>query len=93
MKKKRLEFRIVLGVFAALGWWGMLYPQLSMTPDTYRIVYEDDAVQESEDVIEWDFDSNMYRQVLEAKDGEIRLRSKLLEKISALMEQGRKKSE
>ncbi len=93
MKKKGLELRILLGVCAALGWWGMLYPQLTMTPDTYRIIYEDETVQDSEDMVEWDFDSDIYRQILEARDGEVHLRSKLFTKISAFIEHRRESNE
>ena len=93
MKKKRLELRILLSVCAALGWWGMLYPQLAMTPDTYRIIYEDETVQESADMVEWDFDSDIYRQILEAEDDKVQLRSKLFDKISAFMEHRRNSNE
>ncbi len=93
MKKKRLELRILLSVCAAVGWWGMLYPQLAMTPDTYRIIYEDETVQASEDMLEWDFDSDICRRILEAEDGEVHLRSKLFTKISAFIEHRSKKAE
>lgn len=84
---KRLEMRILISVCAAMGWWGLLYPQLSMTPDTYDIVYEKETALQ-EDPEEWDFDNDIYRQILEAEDGQVRLRSKLFMKISAFIERG-----
>ena len=40
MKKIRLGIRITIGLCAALGWWGLLYPELVLTPDTVRVVQE-----------------------------------------------------
>ena len=68
MKKKRFELRSFLCVCAALGWWGFLYPQLTLTQDTYKIVYEDEAQQESPEKEEWDFDSDIFEKILGAKE-------------------------
>ncbi len=84
---KRLEMRILVSAFAAMGWWGLLYPQLAMTPDTYEIVYENEAAMEK-NMEEWNFDSDIYRQILEAEDGQVHLRSKLFMRISAFIERG-----
>lgn len=89
---KRLEIRILISVCAAMGWWGLLYPQLAMTPDTYEIVNENEAVLQ-EDIEEWDFDSDIYRQLLEAEDGQVHLRSKLFMRISAFIERGSESNE
>ncbi len=32
MEKKWTKFRIIAGMCAALGWWGLLYPELALTP-------------------------------------------------------------
>lgn len=79
MKKTFIGVRIGLGICAALGWWGLIYPELAMTPDTYRVVSEVGSVQQGEDVVEWDFDSNIYKKVLSADKDQIRFRSKLLQ--------------
>lgn len=83
MKKKRFELRSFLCVCAALGWWGFLYPQLTLTQDTYKIVYEDEAQQEPREKEEWDFDSDIFEKILGAKEGKIRLRSKLFTMLEA----------
>lgn len=72
-----------------MGWWGLLYPELTMTPSTYRIVNEDGDVLESEEMAEWDFDSEIYWDILETDSSRIRFRSRLLMKYNALQEQGR----
>lgn len=87
MKKKGL--RIFICLCAAFGWWGVLYPQLTMTPDTYRVICEGDTVQKEPKVIEWDFDSDIYWSVLNADPGEIRFESKLLQEIKTFVEQRR----
>lgn len=69
-------------ICAALGWWGVLYPELTLTPDTYVIVGEEtaggEAVQKSEKVVEWDFTSDIYEKLLEAEAGQIQFKSRLL---------------
>lgn len=91
MKKNNLSksIHIILGICAAFGWWGLLYPELAMTPSTYNVVYADEAVQAQENVIEWDFDNDMYWKILEADSSQIRFRSRLLMNINVLQEQGR----
>ena len=79
MKKNKLflSLRIFLGGCAALGWWGLLYPELTMTPSTYQVVDEKGVVLESEETTEWDFDRDIYWELLEAEPEQIRFRSKL----------------
>lgn len=97
MKNNKLlvSFRVVVTICAALGWWGVLYPELTMTPDTYRIVYEESAseaerdMQEQSEMVEWDFDNNIYETVLGAERSQIRFRSRLLMNVTALYEQER----
>lgn len=94
MNKLLIPFRIFVTACAALGWWGVLYPELTMTPDTYKIVYEDEVsqeyyVQEQGEVVEWDLDSNIYETVLGADRSMLRFRSRLLMNMTALYEQER----
>lgn len=86
MKKKFLGIRVVLGMCAALGWWGLLYPQLTFTPDTVSIKAEDkDGTIRAEEA-EWDFDASLYREFLAAGPDKIILRSRLLSDFSSLWE-------
>lgn len=78
MNKKLAGIRAVLSICAAIGWWGFLYPELTMTPDTYEIVWEEDAEQR-------DSDEEIYRRILEADESQIRYKSRLLEQLEALI--------
>lgn len=91
MKKNKLRIPIhmILSICAVFGWWGLLYPELTMLPSTYNIVCEDDAVQEKENVVEWDFDNDIYWRILDADRSQIRFKSRLFTNISAWQEQGR----
>lgn len=79
--KKRINVcvKAAISLCAALGWWGILYPELSMTPDTYQVILETDTVQEEAEVVEWDFDSDIYMEILNADRSQIRFRSKLFQ--------------
>ena len=47
--EKKILHRLVQGVriltvaLACYGWWGVIYPELTMLPSTYEIVYEEQA--------------------------------------------------
>lgn len=62
---------------AVWGWWGILYPQLTMTPETYRIVSQDGVVQE-----ERSMDDTIYEEILNADRDRIRFKSKLFTELS-----------
>lgn len=93
MKKIEKILRILLGIVAVCGWWGVLYPELTLTPDTYRIVTEDGSVQEDNPMVEWRFSNDryckedgdnrdIYRMLLEAGSSKITFKCKALEQIS-----------
>lgn len=83
MKRKQIGIRIVFSICAALGWWGLLYPELTMTPDTYEVVSED-ALEVQEDLLEWDSEEDIYWRILETESGRIRFKSKLLTQVIEL---------
>lgn len=75
------------GLCAAIGWWGALYPELTMTPDTYKVVLEDETVwQPEENRKEADLDRDIYRMMLEAEEGQIRYKSRLWMQLEAVLE-------
>lgn len=80
--KKTKQFFILFCL--AFGWWGVLFPQLAMTKDVYRIVSEDGTVLEQEDMQEWDFEDKTYEQILKAGSGKVRFKSGLWKDISQL---------
>lgn len=92
MKIKMKAIKTVLCICAAFGWWGVLYPELAMTPDTYRVVREeesssaslyDSAVQGAES---WDFDRGIYFEILQAEAGQVRFKSKLLTSLKEIFQ-------
>ena len=86
MKRKWIGIRIVLSLCAALGWWGLLYPELTLTPDTVRITEENEDGEISDLPLEWSFDSELYRELLNAEPDSITLRSRLFTNIGLFWE-------
>ena len=88
--EKKILHRLVQGVriltvaLACYGWWGVIYPELTMLPSTYEIVYEEteateaETVQTGPEVVEWNSDSQIYWKILEADPEQIRFKSRLL---------------
>ena len=86
MKKKWSGFRIIVSMCAALGWWGLLYPELALTPDTVKITVENDESNLDALPLEWDYPSKLYLNLLDADEGQIIFRSKLLTNLSIFWE-------
>lgn len=86
MKNKKLGIRIITAMCAALGWWGLLYPELTLTPETVRIVMEDASGQEISLDRSEGLDDSFYLELLEADSGSIRFRSRILTELNAFWE-------
>lgn len=82
MKRNSLleKCKIAGYICAAFGWWGLLYPEFTMTEDVCRMVNEFGQMVE---VAEWDGpqEQNTYWQLLEAGPEHIRFRSRFLEEL------------
>ena len=78
------EKKILTVALACYGWWGVIYPELTMLPSTYGIVYEEteateaETVQTDPEVVEWNSDSQIYWKLLEADPEQIHFKSRLL---------------
>ena len=81
MKKKWLGIRVAAGLCAALGWWGLLYPQLALTPDTVKVSAQDSDGSLSAREQEWGFESGLYLDLLNADRDQITIRSRLLTEL------------
>jgi len=69
--KHFLEKGILL-VFFAFAWWGLLYPELCFTEDTFRqVIVEDGEVITVKEAC--------YREILDAEGDDIVIESRLLE--------------
>ena len=86
MKNKWFGIRIMISLCAALGWWGLFYPELALTPDTVVLRLNDSGEVVREQSPEWNFDSTLYRDLLNAGPERITFRSKLYTDFSALLE-------
>lgn len=81
MKKIRTGVQTALCICAVLGWWGVLYPELVLTADTYRMCSDNE-----QDVQNLSADQDIYWNLLKADRSEIRFRSRLLVEWNKFME-------
>lgn len=86
MSKKRLGLRITAGLCAALGWWGLLYPELTLTPDTVKVCMEQEDGESLSQPLKWSFDSSLFLDLLNADPDQISFRSRLFTDISSFWE-------
>lgn len=81
-----LALRICLGLCAAAGWWGLLYPELALTPDTVAVSEEDEEGALDALPWKWSFGNSLYLDLLHAAPEQITFRSRLLAGISSFWE-------
>lgn len=86
MKKKWFSVRILAALCTALGWWGLFYPELVLTPDTVKISTEEEDGTFSPLPMEWTFDSSLYFDLLNADPDKITFRSRLLTELDLFLE-------
>ena len=84
--KKWLGIRIATGICAVLGWWGLLYPQLALTPDTVSIISAAEDGNFEEQSLKWDFDGSLYLDLLNAGPDKITFRFKIIKDLNSLLE-------
>ena len=84
--KKWLILRITTGLCAVLGWWGLLYPQLVLTPDTVSVISATEDGSFEEQSIKWDFDGSLYLDLLNAGPDRITFRFKIFKDLNSLLE-------
>lgn len=78
--RKWKNFRAVLMICAALGWWGIWFPELAVWADAVCVVTQDSAqgsVQQGEKVVECDTAQEICDGLLHADKEQIQLRSRL----------------
>ena len=70
--EKGQRFKGILLVFFAFAWWGLLYPELCFTEDSFRqVIVEDGEVITVKEAC--------YREILDAEGDDIVIESRLLE--------------
>lgn len=78
MNQKWQGVRFAAILCGVIGWWGLWYPEFAKEVDGYAIVQEDGTVLMASEVIECEFDKQIYSELLEMDGSQIRLRSKFL---------------
>lgn len=86
MKRRWVGLRILVSLCAVLGWWGLIYPELALTPDTVKVSVENEDGVPEEVCRDWEFDSSLYREILEADRSKISFRSRLLTDFGLFLE-------
>lgn len=79
----KLKIKKAMWLILAFGWWGVLYPEFTLTEDTFRIVWVTEKAPE-----DWEEESatEIYYDLLQAEPGQIKIKSKLLEFLAGLLE-------
>lgn len=80
--KKIWETGVIL--FAVLGFWGMIYPDLCFTGDVCAVIYEEeyeDVCRDWKDVCESGGQTDIFTGICKADPSQIRIKSKLLETL------------
>ena len=77
--------RITALVCAMYGWWGLLYPEFTLTPDTVKVISTEENGEEPAEENQ-DFDYGMYLDLLNAGGKNIRFRSRLLTELCSFWE-------
>lgn len=84
-RNKRFQTGLCVGgMCVALGIWGILYPELSMTPDTYRRVVKASGEEVVEEQEAWDFDAGIYYDILNAPKGSVHFKSRIFKELEKL---------
>jgi hypothetical protein len=86
MKKRLTGIRITAVLCAALGWWGLIYPQFALTPDTVKVIQADGDGSGRDVTGETALDGSLLRDMLNAGEGCIRFRSRLYADLKPLVE-------
>lgn len=81
--KSKLNLQFLVWTCAALGWWGIIYPEFTLTSDTCRIVDESGSYIGTDDACAG---IELYQDILQADRNHIRPKSKILSVIAALSE-------
>lgn len=83
------KLRAVLSLCAALGWWGIWFPELAVWAEAVCVVEEDSesaAVQRGENVAEYETAREIYDGLLHADREQIQVKSRLLQLVERYLQ-------
>lgn len=89
MNSKWLKVRTFVCAVAAIGWWGLWYPEIAEYAGAYTVVEEDGTVQDDSEVIECESDESVYREWFKMDTSQIRFRSRLWQLAEEYLEKVR----
>ena len=78
---------VMIVYMVSAGWWGILYPEFGFSQDTYCVVAEQgeqETKYEEQQPVELETKNtgaDVFRKMLEAEPGQIKIKSKLLEEV------------
>lgn len=82
----KIKIKKAIWLLAAFGWWGVLYPELSLTEDTYRMWKVENGVLTEVSDTEELCATQIYYNLLSAEPEQIKIKSRLLETLAAYLE-------
>jgi hypothetical protein len=76
-RTENIRLKVCAVICAALGWWGLIYPDFTLTADSCRVVDENgEAVTDDKST-----GAELYRAVLQADREHVVLKSRAVEAI------------
>ena len=88
MNRRFLGIRAMLSICLAIGWWDFWYPEITREAGVYAVVYEEGAVQENGEVVEYKADEYTFYDFLQMDSDQIQFRSRMLEWIEEYLDKG-----
>ncbi len=85
----KLVWKKTAAIIAALGFFGLFYPELCMLEDTCKVVYSASDGEKGE--ILTPEGSELYYKLLSAEPEEIKIKSRLFELLSAYFEKDKER--
>lgn len=84
------KFKTVFTICAALGWWGIWFPELALWTEAVS-VEEQQAVQSEENLLEYETAAQFCNSLLSADREEIQIKSRLLQLVEEYFKKVRTK--
>lgn len=81
MKRKWRGLTFYFILFVAFSWWDFWYPELTETAGIYEVIYEENTVQMSEEMIECELNEEKYNDRLKSDGDKVHFRFRIWEWI------------
>ena len=88
MKRKWCELMSYAVILLAIGWWDFWYPELTKAAGVYDVVYEENTVQLSEEMIECEFNEDTFQSWIKTNGEKIHFRFRIWEWIEEYRNKG-----